>query len=142
MCQRISFLFIFLFFLSNLSRAQTNSLKDFYGNSTANINVCPESAQFASEQDINALISEMLSTFGAKNRYIVVSCPQVPNCQATLFKGSDGISRPYILFNPGFLQKVKRLNFSSSDLTNVNVQDWTTLTILAHELDITSITIS
>jgi hypothetical protein len=63
------------------------------------------------------------------NRYIVMGCTQVDNCQATVVDG-----RPYILYNPQFLQSVRRLDFSSKQLPTVQAQDWETLTILAHEL--------
>lgn len=101
----------------------------FYGDAARDVGVCPASSQFVSETEVDKLVSEMLSRFGARNRYIIISCPQVDNCQATLYKG-----RPYILFNPEFLQSVKRLNFSSSNLPSLKERDWAALTILAHEL--------
>lgn len=101
----------------------------FYGKSTTNGEVCAQNGSFMSEAEVNNLVTEMLDRIGAKNRYVIVACPQLENCQATLFQG-----RPYILYNPDFLGRVKRLSFSSSDLPKVSGQDWETLTVLAHEL--------
>jgi uncharacterized protein (TIGR02145 family) len=109
--------------------AQDRPGTGFYGDASRDVGVCPASSQFVSETEVDNLVSEMLSRFGARNRYIIISCPQVDNCQAVLYKG-----RPYILFNPDFLQSVKRLNFSASNLPSLQDRDWAALTILAHEL--------
>lgn len=118
-----------LFALCGALQAQDRPGIGFYGDAARDVGVCPASSQFVSETEVDKLVSEMLSRFGARNRYIIISCPQVDNCQATLYKG-----RPYILFNPEFLQSVKRLNFSSSNLPSLKERDWAALTILAHEL--------
>jgi uncharacterized protein (TIGR02145 family) len=109
--------------------AQDRPGTGFYGDAAREAGVCPASSQFVSETEVDNLVTEMLSRFGARNRYIIISCPQVDNCQAMLYKG-----RPYILFNPDFLQSVKRLNFSASNLPAMQARDWAALTILAHEL--------
>jgi uncharacterized protein (TIGR02145 family) len=109
--------------------AQDRPGTGFYGDAGRDPGVCPASSQFVSETEVDNLVSEMLARFGARNRYIIMSCPQVDNCQAVLYKG-----RPYILFNPEFLQSVKRLNFSSATLPTLQARDWSALTILAHEL--------
>jgi hypothetical protein len=82
-----------------------------------------------SESEVNNLVTEMLSLIGAKNRYVIVACPQLENCQATLFNG-----KPYILYNPDYLGRVKRLSFSSGNLPQVSGKDWEALTVLAHDL--------
>jgi hypothetical protein len=64
-----------------------------------------------------------------ENRYIVIQCTSIDNCQATLDNG-----RPYILYNPKFLNSVSRLNFTTDNLPEMQQQDWASLTILAHEL--------
>ena len=105
--------------------AQSPSNTGFHGNGK----VCGQNGSFMSDAEVNALVTEMLDRIGAKNRYVIVACPQLENCQATLFQG-----RPYILYNPDFLGRVKRLSFSNRDLPNVSGKDWETLTVLAHEL--------
>jgi uncharacterized protein (TIGR02145 family) len=59
-----------------------------------------------------------------------VGCQSVTNCIATV----DKSNRPVILFNPAFLQRVQKLQFSESDLPSIGERDWSTLTILAHEM--------
>lgn len=98
-------------------------------NGSANDVICPPSANYMSSKDVENLITQMLEKVGLKNRYIIMSCTQVENCQATV---QDG--KPYILYNPQFLNRVKSLNFSTSDLPTSVDKDWETLTILAHEL--------
>jgi len=81
-------------------------------------------------KDISDLITEMLSKLDIQNRYIIVSCSMVENCQSILYNG-----KPYILYNPVFLGSVRRLNFSQANLPGaVNDRDWSALTILAHEV--------
>jgi hypothetical protein len=101
----------------------------FSGASVRDVGVCAgNSASFMTEKQVDDLVSEMLDRIGTKNRYIIVSCRDVDNCQATLFKG-----KPYILYNPEFLGAVRKLNFSTADIPATE-KDWETLTILAHEL--------
>jgi uncharacterized protein (TIGR02145 family) len=127
---KASLIFVAAWLLACLALpAQDRPGTGFYGDAARDVGVCPASSQFVSETEVDNLVSEMLSRFGARNRYIIISCPQVDNCQAVLYKG-----RPYILFNPDFLQSVKRLNFSSSNLPSLQERDWAALTILAHEL--------
>ncbi|NDC78349.1 MAG: hypothetical protein EBZ67_10830 [Chitinophagia bacterium] len=111
------------------AHAQPPQNGGFFGNASRDERACPRSSNFMSEEDVNRLVSEMLGRIGAMNRYIVMGCTQVENCQATVVDG-----RPYILYNPQFLQSVRRLDFSSKQLPTVQAQDWETLTILAHEL--------
>ncbi|NDC77839.1 MAG: hypothetical protein EBZ67_08210 [Chitinophagia bacterium] len=118
-----------VFFVVLSVRAQAPQNTGFFGNVTAAGEVCSQNGSFLSETEVNQLVTEMLGRIGAKNRYVIVACPQLENCQATLYQG-----RPYILYNPGFLGRVKRLNFSGSSLPQVSGKDWETLTILAHEL--------
>jgi hypothetical protein len=118
---------IILLFVDSASAQSNNS--GFYGNSKASGEVCAQNGSFMSESEVNNLVTEMLSLIGAKNRYVIVACPQLENCQATLFNG-----KPYILYNPDYLGRVKRLSFSSGNLPQVSEKDWETLTVLAHEL--------
>jgi hypothetical protein len=109
--------------------AQENRNTGFFGNAMTDTRVCPQGSNFMSEEDVSGLVSEMLGRIGAMNRYVIIACPQVENCQATVFNG-----RPYILYNPVFLQSVRSLNFSSREMPSMQERDWEALTILAHEL--------
>lgn len=110
-------------------QAQDGRNTGFFGNANADTRVCPQGSNFMSEEDVSGLVSEMLGRIGAMNRYVIIACPQVENCQATVFNG-----RPYILYNPVFLQSVRRLNFSTKEMPSMQERDWEALTILAHEL--------
>lgn len=111
------------------AKAQENRNTGFLGNAPRDERACPKSSNFMSEEDVNRLVSEMLGRIGAMNRYVVMGCTQVDNCQAAVVDG-----RPYILYNPQFLQSVRRLDFSAKALPTMQARDWETLTILAHEL--------
>jgi hypothetical protein len=75
-----------------------------------NPGVCASSgANFMTERQVEDLVSEMLDRIGTCNRFIIVSCREVENCQATLYRG-----KPYTLYNPQFLGAVKSLNFSTA----------------------------
>lgn len=114
----------------SISLAQTKPGTSFSGTTGNDPEVCAASVgNFVSEKQVEDMITEMLAKVGARNRYIIINCTQVENCQAFLFRG-----KPYILYNPNFLGQVKKLNFSSASLPNATEKDWETLTILAHEL--------
>jgi hypothetical protein len=129
MTRSLNLLLAFLILHCCSATAQNKPGTGFFGGSNRDVNVCPASGNFMSEEDVNNLVSEMLGKIGAMNRFIIVACPQVDNCQATIFNG-----RPYILYNPEFLKSVRRLNFSSKELPVMQSKDWETLTVLAHEL--------
>lgn len=112
-----------------LGHAQDKGGTTFSGGEGSDPGPCAyNTSNFMSEQDVNRLVTDMLDRIDINNRYLIVACRQVENCQAILYKG-----RPYILYNPNFLEEVKRLNFSATDLT-VSDRNWEALTILAHEL--------
>ena len=121
---------IFILLLAAVSLRGQSGNTDFYGRVVDKDALCTQASGFMSEQDVERLISDMLAMQGLKNRFIVVGCQSVTNCIATV----DKDKRPVILFNPSFLQRVQKLQFSSSDLPVIGERDWTTLTILAHEL--------
>lgn len=110
--------------------AQTKPGTTFYGESNARAILCPERKNALAETDVDKLISEILwKSYHIKNSYIIINCADVANCQATMFEG-----KPYILYNPSYLGRVKKLNFSSATLPDATEKDWETLTLLAHEL--------
>ncbi|MFZ6014376.1 MAG: hypothetical protein ACOYXT_28815 [Bacteroidota bacterium] len=107
-------------------RAQSE--RDFYG-TVIDKTVCLRSASGMPDEEVAGLISEILSRFGAQNRYIILNCAQISNCLAT----KDDEGRQYILYNAAFLNRVKTLKFTNSTLPTGD-RDWQVLTILAHEL--------
>jgi hypothetical protein len=108
----------------------SNSLPtDFNSSIKIDPNICVYSNnQNIVDKQVQELISSILSRFGAKNRYVVLNCSNIENCQATIY---DGI--PYILYNPKFIGTISKLNFSSSTIPITN-NDWATLTYFAHEI--------
>ena len=64
-----------------------------------------------------------------RQAYIVGPCSRVSNCVAT----KDDKGRPYILYNPDFLKKIKVFSFTGSDLPTES-EDWSVLLVLAHEI--------
>ncbi|MCF8341149.1 MAG: hypothetical protein K9I82_09245 [Chitinophagaceae bacterium] len=122
----ISFLLVNAF---TYSFAQKSLGTSFFGTLKGDTKICESSSGYASATDVEALVTSILDRYGLKNGYIIMSCTQTDNCTAIL----DAQNRPYILFNPNFLQSVRQLNFSEADI-KVNNNDWKTLTILAHEL--------
>jgi len=124
----------YLFFVGSLFTASAQNTKGttFSGAIEKDPTVCAESANFLNEEEVENLITEMLNKIGVQNRYIIMNCAQVSNCQATIYKG-----KPYILYNPLFLGQVKKLQFSTASINptlKVSTKDWEALTILAHEL--------
>ncbi len=121
--------FSFLFLGATNCFAQDKPGTSFSGPMKGDPSVCPQSSNYLTPEDVNNLVTLILKKIGIKNRYIIKACPQVDNCQAVLYKG-----KPYILYNPEFLNKVKKLNFTNASLPEADDKDWETLTILAHEL--------
>ena len=126
--KKLSLLLCF-FYAINTSYAQKSLGTSFFGTLKGDTKICEKSSGYASADDVEALVTSILDRYGLKNGYIIMSCTQTDNCTAIL----DDQNRPYILFNPNFLQSVRRLNFTEADI-KVNNNDWKTLTILAHEL--------
>ena len=120
-----------LFFLSSvLGYSQSKISTDFYGKENIRAELCDQSKGFMSEQDVEGLIANILSMQGLNNRFVVLACTSVENCIATIDKNN----RPIILYNPNFLKSVKKLGFKEADIPSILEKDWSTLTILAHEI--------
>jgi TPR repeat protein len=122
---------IILFFLSFvIGYSQSKISTDFYGKENIRAELCEQSKSFMSEQDVESLISTILSMQGLNNRFVILACTSVDNCIATIDKNN----RPVILYNPNFLKSVKKLGFKEADIPSILEKDWSTLTILAHEI--------
>ena len=109
---------------------QARQLNNFYGNNPAASEICVRAGNFSSDLDVENLVIQILEKYGVKNRFIIVPCDRTSNAQAIV----DENGRPYILYNPEFLMRVKSLNFTSATLPVATVQDWERLAILAHEI--------
>jgi hypothetical protein len=123
-------LLYFCFFSFSSLYSQSKISTDFYGKENIRAELCDQSKGFMSEQDVEGLIANILSMQGLNNRFVVLACTSVENCIATIDKNN----RPIILYNPNFLKSVKKLGFKEADIPSILEKDWSTLTILAHEI--------
>jgi TPR repeat protein len=123
-------LLYFCFFSFSSIYSQSKISTDFYGKENIRAELCDQSKGFMSEQDVEGLIANILSMQGLNNRFVVLACTSVENCIATIDKNN----RPIILYNPNFLKSVKKLGFKEADIPSILEKDWSTLTILAHEI--------
>jgi len=74
---------------------------------------------FTSEENLDNLIEKILNIVGLKKNFVVVSYPNLENAYAITAK--DGIR--YIVYDKSFLNKI-----------NNSTTNWSTLSILAHEI--------
>jgi len=118
----------FALFINLMAYAQTNLGTSFSGKINPAAALCPTSRNAFSDNDVNRLITEILSISNLKNRFIIISCPSISNCQAIYYEG-----KPYILYNSAFLEGVKSLSFSEKSIVTTD-KNWQALTTLAHEL--------
>jgi hypothetical protein len=100
-------LLYFSFFSFISLYAQSKISTDFYGKENVRAELCEQSKGFMSEQDVENLISTILSMQGLNNRFVILACTSVENCIATIDKNN----RPIILYNPSFLKSVKKIRF-------------------------------
>jgi uncharacterized protein (TIGR02145 family) len=123
-------LFTILFMLLNFNsiNAQTNLGNTFSGSGNPATLLCPQTRAAFTDEKVNQLIVEILNVSNLKNRFIIMPCSGISNCQAIYYEG-----KPYILYNAAFLNEIKGLSFSEKDLV-VSERNWESLTILAHEL--------
>lgn len=121
--------FLAILMFATLGRAQVKQLNNFYGNQTYTGDICVRTGNFTSDLDVENLVGQILDKYGFRNRFVVAPCDRTSNCQAIV----DERGRPYILYNPDFLFKVKSLNFTSATIPD-SYPDWKSLTILAHEI--------
>lgn len=91
--------------------------------------ICRLASSFMSDEEVIDLINRMVSELGLENRFNMISCGTIENCQAVVYD-----SKPYILYNKDFLNRVKSLNFSETSLKKTDKENWEALTVLAHEL--------
>ena len=112
-----------------LSGTLTSSaqVRDIYGNAVSS-DLCNQ-LQFNSDKEVERLVTRILEVYNLDNAYIVGACSRVDNCVAT----KDDKGKPYILYNPDFLKKIKVFSFTGSDMPT-ETEDWGVLLVLAHEI--------
>jgi len=121
-------LLLFVILFSKSINAQTNLGNTFSGSGNPATILCPQTRAAFTDEKVNQLIVEILNVSNLKNRFIIMPCSGISNCQAIYYEG-----KPYILYNAAFLNEIKGLSFSEKDLV-VSERNWESLTILAHEL--------
>lgn len=121
-------LLLFVIFFSKSINAQTNLGNTFSGSGNPATLLCPQTRAAFTDEKVNQLIVEILNVSNLKNRFIIMPCSGISNCQAIYYEG-----KPYILYNAAFLNEIKGLSFSEKDLI-VSERNWESITILAHEL--------
>jgi formylglycine-generating enzyme required for sulfatase activity len=113
-----------LLFFSQAIHAQD---RDIYGNKVSS-ELCDQ-MEFDTDEEVQRLVTKLLEVYNLHNRYIIGPCSRVSNCVAT----RDERGRPYILYNPAFLDKIKVFSFTETDLPTA-AEDWAVLLVLAHEI--------
>jgi uncharacterized protein (TIGR02145 family) len=102
-------------------------MSDFYGNAVSS-DVCNQ-RQFNSDKEVERLVTRILGLYNVDNSYTVSACIRIDNCVAT----KDDKGRPYLLYNPDFLKKIKVFSFIRSDIPT-KTEDWEVMLVLAHEI--------
>ncbi len=101
--------------------------RDFYGGQVGQ-DMC-RNLSYMPDQQVEHLVNRIVeAASGFKNSYILQPCPSIDNCLAIV----DKSGRPYILYNPNFLTRVKGLGFTQAQMPTAN--DWNVLHVLAHEV--------
>ncbi len=118
-------LLVLLSVTSTLSQEQKFVNRGFYNNDHQD--VC-KGASMYEEKDVRLFVNTICEKVNQVNRFAIVPCSSIPNCQAVMHNG-----KPYILYNASFINKVKELDFSNSTMPKKTV-NWTVMTVLAHEI--------
>lgn len=125
----MKYLLIIVFIIQlNWLSAQTVNFK---GQTITQSDVC-NSMSFQNNLEAKNALDKICDAAGLVNNYVLMPCPNVGTCLATL---KDNV--PMILYDNDFLRKIKSYGFSEKKITSNNSNsnvDWTSLTILAHEL--------
>jgi formylglycine-generating enzyme required for sulfatase activity len=117
---------LLLFSLATLSHI-TAQQGDFYGNQIVK-DMC-RNMSFTPDKEVKGLVNRIVEAFaGFESTYVLQPCLSIDNCLATV----DDKGRPYILYNPDFLKRVKGLGFKQADMPSAS--DWNVLHVLAHEV--------
>ena len=108
---------IFLFFISLCGYSQESTT---FAERKLGKELCESKylKSFSQEKEAYDALNKILSTIGAKRRFVVQSCENISNAAAITIKGIN-----YIYYNKKFIEKI-----------NSNNNYWINMTILAHEV--------
>ena len=101
--------------------------QDFYGNQVSHEQCL--NATYTPDPQVTQLINRIVKVVGFESSYIVRPCPSVEGCVATV----DNRGRPYILYEPAYLMRVKGMGFTSAQMPTATA-DWNVMHVLAHEV--------
>ncbi len=101
--------------------------RDFYGDQVGQ-DLCRNMSYLPDEQVQNLVNRIVEAASGFESSYILQPCPSIDNCLAIV----DRSGKPYILYNPIFLTRVKGLRFTPAEMPTAS--DWNVLHVLAHEV--------
>jgi hypothetical protein len=121
---------LFLLITINITESFAQNI-NFKGQEIPQSNVC-NSLGFQDNFEAKNALDNICNAAGLVNNYIIMPCPNIGTCLAIV---KDGI--PMILYDNEFLSRIKTFGFSEKRITNaINKEkiDWSSLTILAHEL--------
>lgn len=92
--------------------------------------VCSEASNKNSDPEIVSFVDRLLRADMLNNTYEIIPCYQIPNFAAELFQNTRRI-----YYNPRIVGRdLKRLSFSKKTITVTTEDNWSLLTILAHEI--------
>jgi len=121
-----NFFIIGLYMVMWLPLASYAQQQDFYGNQAGD-EACKNST-YTPDTQVTELVNRIVKVVGFESSYIIRPCPSVQGCLATV----DHRGRPYILYEPAYLMRVKGLRFTTAEMPAVG--DWRVLHVLAHEV--------
>lgn len=119
---------LWILLLFSLQTTPTNAQQqDFYGHQVGQ-DMC-RGMSYLPDALVNQLVNRIVeASTGFESTYILQPCHSIANCVAIV----DERGRPYILYNPDFLTRIKGLSFTSAEMPSAN--DWNVLLVLAHEV--------
>lgn len=92
--------------------------------------VCSEASNINSDPEIVSFVDRLLRADMLNNTYEIIPCYEIPNFEAELFQNTRRI-----YYNPKIIGRdLKRLSFSKKTITVTTQDNWSLLTILAHEI--------
>ena len=91
-----------------------------FGQTKEELQLClaAQSRSFTSDSEADNALDRILNVIGASKNFVLIPCSEINNAMATSYKGIR-----YILYDKAFMQ-----------LINSRTNDWSSLTILAHEV--------
>lgn len=117
MNQRISIIIALLLPLVSISQ-----ICSYTNNLDKSANLCNvfngRSTELSDDKDAEKIVDKIISTIGAKRRFVIKECNEIDNAVATSYQGVR-----YILYDKRFMNAIAK-----------NTSSWSNLAILAHEV--------